>query len=46
MFKYLEENEVDTTGFREAVQPVYDDIMSSVDGAADYITRIEQALGR
>lgn len=39
-------NEVDTTGFREAVQPVYDDIMGSVDGAAEYIARIEQALGR
>ena len=39
-------NEVDTTGFREAVQPVYDEITSTVDGAAEYIARIEEALGR
>ncbi len=43
----MEVNEVDTTGFREAVQPVYDEIVKDVGPeAADYIARIEAALGR
>ena len=39
-------NEVDTTGFREAVQVVYDDIIAETPEAADYIARIETELGR
>lgn len=42
----MEVNEVDTTGFREAVQVVYDDIIAETPEAADYIARIEAELGR
>jgi len=43
----MEINEVDLTGFREAVQPVYDNMVSSAgQEAADYIKRITEELGR
>jgi tripartite ATP-independent transporter DctP family solute receptor len=43
--KYLAVNEVDTTGFRQLVQPVYDDLIKSVGPEAkDYIDRIEAQL--
>lgn len=43
--KYMAVNEVDTTGFRQIVQPVYDDLIKSVgQEAKDYIDRIEAAL--
>lgn len=40
-------NEVDTTGFREKVQPVYDTIIKDAGPeAADYINRIEEQLSK
>jgi tripartite ATP-independent transporter DctP family solute receptor len=43
--KYMAVNEVDTTGFRQIVQPVYDDLIKSVGPEAkSYIDRIEAAL--
>ncbi|MDR1045374.1 MAG: TRAP transporter substrate-binding protein [Candidatus Adiutrix sp.] len=43
----MEVNEVDLTGFREAVQPVYDSLISGAgQEAADYIQRIGEQLGR
>jgi tripartite ATP-independent transporter DctP family solute receptor len=43
--KYMAVNEVDTTGFRDLVQPVYDDLIKSVgQEAKGYIDRIEAAL--
>jgi tripartite ATP-independent transporter DctP family solute receptor len=43
--KYMAVNEVDTTGFRDLVQPVYDDLIKSVGPEAkEYIDRIEAQL--
>ncbi len=43
----MEVNEVDLTGFREAVQPVYDNLVAGASQEAeDYIKRISEALGR
>lgn len=42
MRKHLTVNEVDTTGWREAVQPVYDNLVKTVgDEAKNYIEKIE-----
>lgn len=42
----MEINEVDKTGFREAVQKVYDDMIAETPSTKDYFDRINAELGR
>jgi TRAP-type C4-dicarboxylate transport system substrate-binding protein len=45
--KLMTVNEVDLTGFREAVKPVYDGLIADAgQEAADYIKRIQEQLAK